>query len=300
MKIAITTPAGHVGSATTDCLLSLGGDVRVKLLCRRPNRVEGFVKRGAEIAVGSQDDPGYLVEATRDVDALFWVTPPGFGSDNVRAFQNRLGQAAAFAVRENQIPRVVNLSSIGADLDAEVGPVNGLHDVEGLLDNAASSITHLRPGFFFENLLMHLDSMRMWGRISMPITGARRFPMIAAGDIGRVAAERLVDRSWNGHSVHELHGAADLSFDDVAKILSLALDRKISFVPCSMQEHLLALLKTGMSENIADLMLEMYDGVERGRLRATQPRSPETTTPTTLAKFAAEVILPLIAEAVPR
>jgi uncharacterized protein YbjT (DUF2867 family) len=75
-------------------------------------------------------------------------------SDNVRAFQNRLGQAAAFAVRENQIPRVVNLSSIGADLDAEVGPINGLHDVEGLLDNAASSITHLRPGFFFENLLI--------------------------------------------------------------------------------------------------------------------------------------------------
>jgi hypothetical protein len=54
-----------------------------------------------------------------------------------------------------------------------------------------------------------------------------------------------------------------------------------------------------MSENIADLMLEMYDGVERGRLRPTQPRSAETTTPTTLAKFAAEVILPLIAESVP-
>ena len=61
-----------------------------------------------------QDDVDYMLQATGDVDALFWATPPGYGSDDVRAFQNRLATAASTASRANEIPRVVNLSSIGA------------------------------------------------------------------------------------------------------------------------------------------------------------------------------------------
>ena len=44
-------------------------------------------------------------------------------------------------------------------------------------------------------------------------------------------------------------------------------------------------------------MLEMYDAVDTGKLRTTQPRSAETTTPTTLEEFARGVISPLIAQA---
>ena len=42
----------------------------------------------------------------------------------------------------------------------------------------------------------------------------------------------------------------------------------------------------------------MYDAVESGKLRTVQPRSNETTTSTTLAEFAREVILPMIAQPV--
>ena len=167
MKIAITTPTGHVGSAVADFLLDFGGDVSVKLLGRRPDKLRKLTQRGAQMSIGSQDDADFLTKATQDVDALFWVTPPGYGSDNVRAFQNRLGKAAATAVRTNHIPRVVNLSSIGAQFASGVGPINGLHDVEKLLDDAADNITHLRPGFFFENLLWQADSIKKRDRISL-------------------------------------------------------------------------------------------------------------------------------------
>ncbi len=300
MKIAITTPGGHVGSAVVDFLLEFGGDVRVVLLGRRPEKLAAFVKRGAEIAVGPQDDADYLVKATRGADALFWVTPPGYGSDNVRAFQNRLGRAAATAIRTNGIPRVVNLSSIGAHLDSGVGPINGLHDVEGLLDEAATHITHLRPGFFFENLLWQLDSIRNAGKFFLPISGTRRYPMIATRDIGRVASARLASRGWIGHFVGELHGPADLSFDEVAGVLSQTLDRTVEFVKCDREQAHQAMLDNGMSENAAQLMLEMYDAVENGRLQTIEPRSTKTTTPTTLTEFARDVMLPLIAEPVNR
>lgn len=298
MKIAVTTPTGHVGSAVTEFLLDFGGDITVKLLGRRPDKLQGYVDRGAEVAVGAQDDVDYLVNATRGVDALFWATPPGYGSDDVRAFQNRLGKAAATAIGANKIPRVVNLSSVGAQNDTGVGPINGLHDVEVLLNNAATNITHLRPGFFFENLLWQVDSIRKWGRISLPLSGTRNYPMIATRDIGRVAATRLASSDWTGHSVRELHGPADLTFKDVAQTLWDVLGRKIVYIKCDPQEMRDYMLSAGMSENAADLMLEMYNAVETGKLPTVQPRSDDTTTSTTLAEFAREVILPMIAQPV--
>ena len=298
MKIVVTTPTGHVGGAVADFLCDFGGDVKGKLLGRRPDKLRSLADRGAQIAIGSQDSADFLLRETKDADALFWVSPPGYGSDNVRAFQNRLATAAATAIRSNRIPWVVNLSSIGADLDSGVGPINGLHDVELVLDEAATNITHLRPGFFFENMLWDLDSIRQWGRISLPVSGSRRYPMIAARDIGRVASNRLVSSQWKGRHIMELHGPADLSFDEVAGILSEALGRKIAYVQCQKQELRQVMIENGMSDNACDLMLELYDAVETGRLRPTKPRSAETTTPTTLAEFAHEVLLPLMAESV--
>lgn len=298
MKIAVTTPAGHVGNAVTDFLLDFGGDITVTLLGRRPDKLRAFADRGAEIVVGPQDDADYLIKATRGVDALFWVTPPGYGSDDLRAFQNRLGRVAAKAIGANKIARVVNLSSVGAQLNLGVGPIGGLHDVEELLNDACANVTHLRPGFFFENLLWQMDSIRNWGRISLPVSGTKGYPMIATRDIGRVAATRLIGSTWTGHSVRELHGPADLSFKEVAQTLGEVLGRKIVYIKCDRQEMRDNLLHAGMSENSADLMLEMYDAVENGRLRTTQPRSEETTTSTTLAEFAREVILPIVAQPV--
>jgi uncharacterized protein YbjT (DUF2867 family) len=298
MKIAVTTPTGHVGSAVTDFLLEFGGDITVKLLGRRPDKLKDFVQRGAEISVGAQDDTEFLVNATRGVDALFWATPPGYGSDDLRAFQNRLGRAAATAVRTNKIPRVVNLSSIGADLTSGAGPISGLHDIEGLLDNAATNITHLRPGFFFENLLWQLEPIRKWGRLSLPISGTTSYPMIATRDIGRVAATRLASSDWTGRFVQELHGPADLTFREVAETVGDVLGRKIVYIKCDPQEMRDNILGAGMSENAADLMLEMYDAVENGKVRTTQPRSNLTTTSTTLAEFVREVVLPLVVQPV--
>ena len=78
--------------------------------------------------------------------------------------------------------------------------------MECILDEAAENVTHLRTGFFFDNLLGQLDSIRDAGTISLPISGSRRYPMLATRDIGRVAAERLVDPVWTGRCIQECTG----------------------------------------------------------------------------------------------
>jgi uncharacterized protein YbjT (DUF2867 family) len=292
MKIAVTAPTGHIGKAVAERLLDCGEDVHVKVLGRRPDKLRAYLNRGAEMGIGSQDDAEFLIRETKDVSALFWVTPPGYGSDNVRAYQNRMGQAAAAAIRTNQIPRVVNISSIGADLESGAGPISGLHDIEQQLNEAAGDILHLRPGFFFENLLWQVDTIRKWGRISLPLSGTTRYPMIATRDIARTAAEKLLNPAWTGQSVCELHGPADLCYNDVAQILTDALGRKIVYVKCNPQDAHRYFVESGMSENAADLLVEMEAAIESGKVRALQPRSAQTTTPTTLSEFACDTLVP--------
>jgi uncharacterized protein YbjT (DUF2867 family) len=296
MIIAVTTPSGHVGKAAAEFLLDAGADVR--LLARRPERLRQFILRGAEVVRGSLDDAEFLTTMTRGIDALLWVTPPGYGSDDVRAYQNRLGGAAAAAIRANRIPRVVNLSSIGAHLSSGVGPINGLHDVEQMLGDAATNIVHLRPGFFFENYLWQLDVIKSTGNIFMPISGTCYYPMVGCRDIARVAADRLLDSSWHGEWSQELHGATDMTFNEAAAAISEGLRRPITHVKVTPQKARHAMIENGLSNDATDLMIEMYDAVESGRLRPMEARSPESTTPTTLAEFAREVMQPLVAEVV--
>ncbi|HYW81476.1 MAG TPA: NmrA family NAD(P)-binding protein [Thermoguttaceae bacterium] len=296
MRIAITTPSGHIGGAVTHYALEAGAEVR--LMGRRPEKLKQFADRGAKVVRGSQDDMDFVKWMTYDVDALFWVTPPGYGSDDLRAFQNRLGRVAACAIRENHIPRVVNISAIGAHLDSGVGPVNGLHDVEHLLDAEAYNILHLRPGFFFENFLWQIAEIRARRRICMPVSPSCHYPMLATRDIARVAADWLLDTRWAGRCVQELHGPADLTFEGAARAISEGLGHTISYMKLDRPQARASLIQGGMSENAADLILELYDAMETGRLKPNEPRSPQTTTSTTLVEFAQEVIAPMLAERV--
>jgi hypothetical protein len=50
-----------------------------------------------------------------------------------------------------------------------------------------------------------------------------------------------------------------------------------------------------MSESAAAALIEMYEAIESGKMKTLVPRSPETTTPTTLAEFAHDVLLPQLA-----
>jgi len=50
----------------------------------------------------------------------------------------------------------------------------------------------------------------------------------------------------------------------------------------------------GMPEFVVDIIIEMYVAYIEGRLDAAEPRTPDTTTPTTLAEFARTTLVPAI------
>jgi uncharacterized protein YbjT (DUF2867 family) len=289
MKIAVTTPTGNIGSKVTEILLDAGA--KLVLLTRDPAKVQHFARRGADVKQGSSEDKSFVIEATQGVDALFWVLPPNMQTNDLKAYQKSVAQAGASAVHENKIQRVVNISSIGAQLGPGYGPISGLCECEKALNKACPNVTHLRAGFFFENFLYQLDNIRRDSKIYMPLPGLTRTPMIATKDIASVAANRLLDNRWTGQSVRGLHGPADLSLFEAVGQISEGLGQQVRYQQVPEEAARKVLVSMGVSQQFADAMLEMYRAMGNGKLTRAEPRSPETTTPTTLVDFARETIL---------
>ncbi len=293
MKVVVSTPTGNIGRVLTRRLLDAGAEV--VLTVRRPDKVKDVVERGATALQGSLDDPGFVTEATRGADVLFWLTPPKLDVPDYRAHQNEFGRVAATAVKANGIPRVVFVSSLGAEHDSGVGPIAGLHDVEDRLNDVAKNVTHLRPGPFMENVLAGLETIKSAKSMFLPVRGDVAMPWIATRDIGEFAARRILDDSWSGGTVVELYGPEDLSHDRVAEILSEALGEKIAHVAVSADQAREAMTGMGISANVADAFIEMYAAFEKGdKIVGHQPRTAENTGGTTFARFAREVVVPLV------
>ena len=284
MRITITTPTGNIGSALTERLLDSGADVG--LIARDPSKVADFAERGATVFTGSLEDQEVVNEATRGADALFWLTPPNMATDDLRAYQRRLGEVAQKAIRTNGIPYVVHLSSVGAQLGKGVGPVNGLYDVEKLLDDTGANVTHLRPGSFMENFLWQADAIREHSSVFLPISGDVKVPMIATRDIADAAARRILTLDWSGRHVIGLHGPRDVSYNEAAGILGQVLNRPVNHVRISNDQAIESLTGMGATPSLAKTYVEMYEAMDKGTFEISEPRSEETTTPTSFHDWA--------------
>lgn len=289
--IVITTPTGNIGRHLTQQLLS--SNEKITLLVRDAQKLPETVRQQATVLEGSLDDVAFVTRATQGVDALFWLTPPNLQASDLRAWYRRFGEVAAEAVQANRIPYVVHVSSGGGGV-VDAGPVSGLHDVEHALDGVATNVLHLRCGNFMENFLTQLEPIQHQGCFYYPIPGDYPYPMVAAQDIASVAAEYLQTRSWTGSNVLAVHGAADLSNEEAARILSEVLGKTVRFVCVPPEQFRQVLLSQGTSSDGAEQLLRMFHAFSEKNAYAAEPRTPETTTATTLAQWARTVMLPLI------
>jgi uncharacterized protein YbjT (DUF2867 family) len=292
MKIAITTPTGKVGSKITNILLNEGRD-KIVLLARHAGKLQDERSLGAIVREGTQTDEDYVMYATEDVDVLFWVIPPNYRSHDPINFYHEVGRIGAKAVKENRISQAVLLSSIGAHLGHGVGPVNGFKKVEEMFREATGNLRILRPAYFMENFLATVDGIAQANSVFLPIHGEATAPMIATKDIADVAVTVLASQ-FNGTQVMPLHGPRDYSFNEAAEIIGKALGREVNHVKISLDQAKEAMVGMGMSDAVAEAMIEMHVAIETGHMSAEYPRTPDTTTPTTLEEIAQTVIAPAV------
>jgi uncharacterized protein YbjT (DUF2867 family) len=292
MSIVVATPTGNIGGVIVQRLLQAREPFTV--LARNPDKLSDDVRSRASVQVGSLTDAAFVARATQGATALFWLTPGDITVTDPRGYYETIAQSVAGAVRENRISYVVNLSSTGAHQETGVGPVSLLGIVERAIEEAGQNVLHLRPGYFFENFLMQIESIRTANSIFNPVRPDASLPMIATRDIAEVAANYLRARDWTGRQVRGLHGPTDLTFAAATDIIGEAVGRQLTYVPVAPEQMRQTLLSFGASPAIADLYLEMDAAFDTG-LTPAEPRTPETTTPTSLAQWAREVLRPAVA-----
>jgi uncharacterized protein YbjT (DUF2867 family) len=296
VTIVVTTPTGHVGSRVVRLLQQAG--VRPAVLVRDRSRLDVDVQSGVDVREGDLDDADFVLSATRDAHALFWVDPTDLGADDPNAVSIRLGGHAAAAVRAHGIRHVVFQSSVGAEQRHGAGLIDGLAGVEEQLDATGTHVLHLRCGYFFTNLLSDLDALRA-GLLRTTMAPEATLPWVDPRDIGDVVAARLLATGWSGRAVQAVHGPADLSWARVADILGAATGRPIRLQVRTDDEVRRELRAAGLSERAAAGMVDMTAGLRTG-FRPEQPRTALSTTPSTLAGWAFSELRPALLAAAPR
>lgn len=284
--IVICGATGNVGSKIAAALLAAGKPVRV--VARNRGRLAALTARGAEARPGDIGDASFLGKALAGARSAFVMIPPKPDASDVRRYQNRVADALVSAVAAARVPHVVALSSIGAHLSEETGPILGLHDLEAKFERLPdTAVIHLRAAYFMENHLWGIPLVHARGIHGTLIRPDVPLPMIATTDIATVAAGLLRDPAFAGHGVRYLLGPRDLTMEEATRILGTAIGKPyLVYARLTEEEARTSMVAMGMSDDAASSMLEMFRGLNTGRIRPTRQRDAESATPTTLEEFA--------------
>ena len=259
----VTGVSGHTGSAAADALLGRGE--RVRVVVRDASKGEAWKKRGAEVAVADLADVGAMSRALSGADGAYLLVPPQYAAEDLIAAQKPVAEALAAAIRKSGLPHVVFLSSIGAQHATGTGPIRSLHSSEDVIGRAAPNVTILRAAYFFENAVPVLGEAKAHGVLPSFLTPGRAVPMVATKDIGRAAAEALLDPP-KGRRVIELSGPREFTPEDVAAAVGRLLGREVRVQGVPLEAVVPAMTAAGMTAGTAALMQEMYAGVNSGRV----------------------------------
>jgi uncharacterized protein YbjT (DUF2867 family) len=261
---------GRVGSVVAAELIGCGETPRV--IVRNGTRAGDWAGRGAEVAVGSLDDPRFMADALRGARGFFTLLPENVPPDDFHGARRRMADAMVAAVKDSGVPHVVMLSAIAAVLPDGNGPAKDLHYGENQLRACGARLTALRACYFQDNIASVLTLARQAGIYPNFLPSADvAFPMIATRDIGRLAAAALTSPPPTSEVV-DLFGPT-YSVRQVAEHLGAALGRTLEIVNIPPEGHVTALMQAGMPQQIAEAVAEMFAAFSAGLLVPRGDRS---------------------------
>ncbi len=259
---AVTGSTGQVGGAVVRALRAQGKGVRA--LVRDESKGGPLKALGAEPFAASVEDASRLEMAFEHTEGVFVMTPPLYESQDPRTEHALALAAICHALQAAHVPKVVFLSSEGAEQAEGTGAILKLHDMEQELFALPIDAASIRAALFMENFLPLLGRVKETGKLPVtiePLDRAR--PMIATEDIGGLGARLLTER-WSGKRTVELEGPRQYSIRDVAAVLGreLGLTVEAELVP---PEHRQAMYEgLGLTTGAAADMVEMAAGFSSG------------------------------------
>jgi uncharacterized protein YbjT (DUF2867 family) len=291
--IVVTTPTGLIGRQVLENVLGSGESIRV--IVRDPSRLPSKTRERVEVVQGSHGDIDVVNQAFAGADAVFWLVPPDPHAESVEAAYVDFARPAAAALKSRGVKRVVGVSAPGRGTAAakNAGYVTASLKMDDLIASTGVSYRALTMPSFMDNILRQVGAIKSQGIFFSPISGDRKLPSTATRDIAGVAAKLLLDSSWSSHGSFPVLGPEDLSFNDMAQIMSEVLGKPVRFQQIPGEQFKARLTGSGMSEAMAQGMLDMAMAKNEG-LDNAEPRTAQSTTPTSFREWCDNVLKPAV------
>lgn len=256
----VTGITGKVGGATAKHLLAHGKAVRA--LVRDRGKAADWASQGVELVDGDWNDAAAIEQALTGVEGAFVMLPAVWApSPDYREARGVIANYVE-ALTKAAPPRVVALSSMGANRTSGIGMITALSLLEQAFRDLPSPIAFVRAGGFFENFLYGLQ-VAQGGMLPVYYNPTdRKSMMVATNDIGVQVATLLSGPAWSGRRFVEL--GSMVSADEVATQLGEVLNREVKAFAVPRAGWAEAFEQFGIPKGHTGPAEEMFDAVNAG------------------------------------
>jgi len=259
LPYAVFGVTGRTGAAAADALLRAGQPVRA--VVRDPAQGRPWAERGAAIAVADLADPVSMTGALSGVRGAYVVSPQQYGRDDLFEHADLVAATTARAAAAARVPRLVALSSVGADRATGTGWIGMNRMFEQRLGESGVPAAFLRAAYFMENWTSLVGHAVRSGTLPTFLAPPQRaIPMVATADVGHAAAA-LLQEGWTGQCIVTLAGPADYAPDDVAATVAATLGKPVDVAVLPEAQWPGALADAGFSAAALAGFIEMTRGL---------------------------------------
>ena len=263
---AILGATGKVGRTTIAALRKAGVPVRAVL--RDGSKAQALLDLGCEIAIADIHDHRALTAAFEGASAVQIICPVDIRAaeaySSMRRLVDRIGEALSAAK-----PRtILAISDYGAQHSSGTGVTLIFHALETRLRRLETErLILLRSAEHMENWARLAKVAADSGRLPSfyhPLT--KLLPTISAYDVGSIAAELLLEKQDTALRIVHAEGPRRYTPNDVAAAVGLLAGREVVAKPLPETEWQAALMRAGLSEDYARLLVELYTAHNADRI----------------------------------
>ncbi len=252
---------GHIGSSVARRLLDAKQPVTVVL--HSEQGAPGYAERGAQVVVADVHDTARLHAAFALGERLFLLNPPAPPAKDTDIEERATVKSILNALRGLRPSKIVAQSTYGARAGEAMGDLGSLYELEQGLRSQEPTATVIRGAYYMSNWDAQLASARKDGVIQSFFPVDFELPMVAASDLGEVAARELLEPETQG-SIRHVEGPERYDALHVAEAFAKALQRPVRALEIPSAKRLAALHELGFSDAAAASFSGMLDATLNG------------------------------------
>lgn len=251
--ILITGATGTVGSEVVRRLSAEG--VQVRAVTRDPGKADTIRLPHVELAKGDFEDADSIRRVCTGVERSLLLTNSTERTEEQQTAFTRIAQ-------QSGVRHIVKLSQLHADASSPGRFLRYHAAVEAAIRASGLTFTFLRPNLYMQGVLNFHQSIQQKSAF-FAAAGDARISAVNIRDLVDVAIAALTTPQHD-NKIYSLTGPDALTFADMARQLSMAVGRTITFVDVPSESMRTALSDLGLPAWQADGLVEEFAMYRRG------------------------------------